>query len=109
MSDPGSDYRAAKAALPEHRKRWADAELARNAWLYAHRGVPSHLYYDATTGVATDPELFVLEAALAKAAADDVWVRALVVACGEVVKGRTFGEVVESQGPRPSLHDIGGR
>ena len=72
-TDPGADYRAAKAELPKILRRMADAELA------AHRA-----------GVSTkdDPEVTRLNA-------DAEWCRALIVACGEVVKGVPFAELIE--------------
>lgn len=97
--DLGAQYREAKAALLEHRRVWAAAEQARADWLRRHRGVPSHLLYRRDTGDPLDPELVELEAAVEKAAADDEWVRGLVIACGEAFKGCSFDEAA-SRRPR---------
>lgn len=99
--DLGAQYREAKDAIPVHRKRWADAERAYVDWLKAHRHVPSSRYLDPVTGEPTDPELIALASALERAASDDQWVRGLIVACGEAIKGRPFAEVLASQGQRP--------
>lgn len=102
----GAQYREAKDALPVHRKRWADAERAYANWLTAHRHVPSSRYRNPETGEPTDPELIALAKAMEQAAADDVWVRGLIVACGEAYKGRPLAEVMAEQGPRPSVTAI---
>lgn len=104
--DPGVAYREAKAALPGLTRAWADAELAKVTWLKAKRGVPAHVLYDAKTGDPLDPELKALEAAVDTAEAGYQWCRGLVVACGEAVKGRSFDEVVASQGARPNPRDL---
>ena len=70
-TDPGADYRAAKAELPRILRRMAQAEID------AHRA-----------GVKSDPEV-------ARLHADAEWCRALIVACGEVVKGVPFAELIE--------------
>jgi hypothetical protein len=95
----GAQYREAKASVPAHLKVQADAELARVAWLKAHRGVPSDVLYDRDTGEPLDPELRALEAAIVQAESDVAWCRGLVVACGEAIKGRPFEEVVAAQQP----------
>lgn len=90
----GAQYREAVAALRTHRKAEVAADLAVMTWERAHRGVPSHLLYDRTTGEPTDPELIALTAARAKATADFLWCKAVVVASGEAYKGETFAAVV---------------
>jgi len=104
--DPGVAYREAKAALPGLTRAWADAELAKVTWLKAKRGVPAHVLYDAKTGEPRDPELRDIEAAEAQAHTDYEWGCALVVACGEDVKGRSFAEVLASQGRRPTVDEV---
>ena len=106
MADPGSEYRHAKEAVVVHVGRWAAAETAVVEWLKTKRGVPSHLLYDPETGDPRDPELAALLEAEAQAERDVTWCKALVVACGEVVKGRSFDEVLASQGPRPTVADV---
>ncbi len=90
----GADYRDAKASVGPHRRVLADAELARADWLRRHRAVPAGDLYDATTGDPIAPELVALSDAIAAAAADVDWCRALVLACGEVVKGVSFEDAV---------------
>lgn len=68
-SNAGADYRGAMASVAAHRKIQADAELAR-----------------LRTGID--------DGSVARAKADVDWCRALVLACGEVVKGCTFEEAV---------------
>lgn len=104
--DPGADYRAAKQAVAEHVAAWAAAEQARHRWLRSRRGVPPHVLYDRHTGAPLDPELAALEEAEAKARADVDWCRALVIACGEVVKGRSFAEVLATQQPKPPQGEV---
>jgi hypothetical protein len=99
----GAQYREAKDALPVHRKRWADAERAYVDWLNTHRHVPSSRYLDPETGEPTDPELIALLAAMEKAASDDVWVRCLVLACGEAYKGEPLEKILARQGQRPTM------
>lgn len=106
VSDLGADYREAKAAVVDHLVSWADAESALHLWLRSKRGVPRHKLYDAETGDPLDPELKALEDAVDTAEAGYQWCRGLVVACGEKVKGRTFDEVVASQGSRPSVDEL---
>lgn len=106
VSDPGVQYRAAKAAVVDHLVAWADAESALHLWLKTKRGVPRHVLYDAKTGDPLDPELKALEAAVADAEAGYQWCRGLVVACGEQVKGRSFDDCMASQGARPSRDEI---
>ena len=65
----GADYRAAKAELTKILQRMADAELER------HR-----------TGL-DDGTVDALHA-------DVNWCRALIVACGEVVKGASFADLI---------------
>lgn len=104
--DPGVDYREAKAAVAEHLKAWADAELAKVTWLKRKRGVPTHVLYDPKTGEARDAELRALEQAEVDAHADYEWCKALVVACGEIVKGRSFDNVLAAQGPKPTQAEL---
>jgi len=96
--DLGAQYRAAKEAVTEHVRRWAEAGIAKHRWLKKHRGVPAHKLYDPKTGEPVDPELAALEAAERQAHADSEWCRALVVAIGEQIKGQPFEELVK---PRP--------
>lgn len=105
----GAQYREAKASVPAHLKRQADAELARTAWLKKHRGVPSHVLYDRTTGEPLDPELRDMEDAIAAAERDVAWCRGLVVACGEAYKGESFDEVIAAQKPRPTPTEVLGK
>lgn len=93
MSDVAAQYREAKAALPAHVEAWGAAEQALLDWLRAHRGVPSNKLYDPKTGDPVDPEHQALEAAVTRAFEDQLWVRALIVACGEAVKGEPFDDV----------------
>ncbi len=99
----GVQYREAKASVPEHLRRQHAVEVAVVDWLKAHRGVPDHELYDRETGAALDPELVALEAAVEQAQTDVQWCRALVVACGEAIKGRPLDDVIASQGPRPAI------
>lgn len=101
--DLGQQYRAAKAAVGDHLRKWGDAEQALVAWLRAKRGVPSHVLYDATTGAPLDPQLAELEQAVTDAETDYRWCKALVVACGEAIKGASLDEVLAAQGPRPTI------
>lgn len=98
MPDAGEDYRAAKAAVVEHVRRWADAEIALVDWLRTKRGVPSHVLFDRATGEPLDSEHRALSEAVDKAEADSIWCRGLVVACGEVVKGCTFAKATQREG-----------
>lgn len=91
--DPGARYREAKAALPVHVAAWGAAERALNDWLRTHRGIPSDRLYDPKTGDPIDPQHRDLEAAVIRAYNDQLWVRALIVACGEAVKGEPFDDV----------------
>jgi hypothetical protein len=102
----GAQYREAKASVPAHLKRQADAEIAVAEWLKTHRGVPADVLYDRTTGEPLDPELRALEDAVEQAQADVAWCRGLVVACGEAYKGRPFDEVVAAQKPRPTASEL---
>ena len=106
----GADYRHAKLAVVSHRVAEAAADQALKSWRRARRGVPSHELYDRATGEPLDPEHVELEAASAKASADVLWCKALVIACGEVVKGVTFAEAARrrSAAPaaRPDLPDL---
>lgn len=90
----GAQFREAQDAVTAHRRLEVDADMARLAWLQAHRGVPSHELYDRTTGAPLDPVLADLEAGLAKASADTDWCRALVLACGEAYKGEPLDVVI---------------
>lgn len=94
LAQAGVDYREAMAAVTVHLRRQADAEVAQIEWLKRHRGVPAHVLYDADTGEPLDPELVDLEEAIRAAEADGAWCRALVIACGEAVKGETFDDVM---------------
>lgn len=89
----GRQYREAKAAVPAHLVTQAAAEMAHAAWLKAHRGVPSHVFYDRETGEPLDPELVQLEAAMRQAERDVRWCQAVVLACGELVKGEPLDVV----------------
>lgn len=95
--DFGAQYRAAKQAVKDHLSAWADTERAKQQWLKEHRGVPAHLLYDRATGAPLDPDLAALEAAEDKAQQDYEWCKALVIACGELVKGRPFEEILAEQ------------
>ena len=75
-------FRAAMASVPAHLRKWSDAELARAAWSQAHP--------EATVN---DPAFVELTAAMLKAEADVLWCRALVIACGEAVKGCRFEDI----------------
>lgn len=97
-TDLGADYRAAKAAVGTHRRILAEVELERQAWLKQRRGVPFHLLFGAD-GEPTDPDLIALSERVDEAHADVDWCRALVVACGEAIKGETFAEAVERSTP----------
>lgn len=98
MDDLGAEYRAAKAAVTDAVRRWAEAGIAKHRWLKKHRGVPAHKLYDPKTGEPVDPELAALEEAERQAHADSEWCRALVIAIGEQIKGQPLGELVK---PRP--------
>jgi hypothetical protein len=89
-------YREAKAAVGDHRAKQAAAELAVHAYLKSKRGVPPHLLY-GDDGEPIDRTLAALTAERDKATADVRWCQALVVACGEVVKGCTFEEATKSK------------
>lgn len=90
----GAEYREAKAAVPAHLRKQADAELAQVAWLKRHRGVPSHVLYDPRTGEPLDPDLRKLEAAMHRAERDVAWCRAVEVAAMEAYKGETIAEIL---------------
>lgn len=87
------DLPAVRRAVTEHRRAQAAAGVAKARWLRAHRGVPVTAIYHQD-GTPKDPELASLEAALAQAAADVEWCRAVEVAVAEEVKGEPFEVVV---------------
>ena len=89
----GVAFRAALASVPAHLRKQSDAELARIAWLQAN-----------PDGSPDDPVLVALTAAMHKAEADVAWCRALVIACGEAVKGCRFEDVPD--GPRKSTIEL---
>ena len=89
----GAQYREAKASVPAHLQRQHTAEVSRLQWLKAHRGVPTDVLYDRTTGEPLDPELRALEDAVTQAQADVAWCRGLVVACGEAYKGESLADI----------------
>lgn len=95
--DLGAQYRAAKAAVTEHLARWSDACQAKAAWLRAHRHLPAHVLFDRDTGEPLDPELRELHDDVSEAEAAYWWCRALVVAVGELIKGKPFEEVLAEQ------------
>ena len=68
----GADYRAAKAGVIAALQRQADAEL--------------EAHHSGKNG-----------AAVAKAVADVEWCRALVVACGELLKDATFKDLLRPE------------
>lgn len=99
----GAQYREAKDSVPAHLRKQHAAEMAVVDWLKAHRGVPADELYDRISGEPLDPELARLEQAVKQAEADVLWCRAVVVACGEQIKGRPLDEVLATQGPRPTV------
>ena len=94
MDDLGAQYRAAKRAVEDHVRRWAEASQARQRWLKAHRHVPASELFDPVTGDPLDPELLELLEAEEKEYRDSEWCRGLVIACGEAIKGRPFEELL---------------
>lgn len=88
--DPGADYRAAKQAVTDHLRVLATAELAVVEWL---RALGSPVAAIEAAAAPTHPEHLALLAAVQRAEVDVAWCRALVVACGEVVKGCKFETV----------------
>lgn len=87
-------YREAKDAVVAHRRVQAGAELALAHYLRERRGVPRDRLY-GPDGAPKTATLANLEAAVDQAHADVQWCRALVVACGEQVKGEPFERAVE--------------
>ena len=96
LTDAHEDYRAAKAAVIEHRRRQAAAELELHAWLQQRRGIPPHELYDRA-GQPKDPAHAAMEAKVSKAVDDTNWCRALVIAAGEVAKGRKFADLIRDR------------
>lgn len=88
-------YREARDAVAPLRRRQAEAETAMAGWLRRHRGVPSHVLYDAETGRPLDAELAALERAVDVASADVRWCRAVEVACAELVKGEPLQAAID--------------
>lgn len=91
----GAAFREARAAVGIHRRRQADRELDRAAYLKKVRGVPAHLLYDRSTGEPIDAELIRLQSAVEAAQADVEWCQAVEVACAEILKGETLTEAME--------------
>jgi hypothetical protein len=100
----------ARGAVAPHLRKQADAEIARARWLKRHRGIPSELLYDRTTGDAIDPELVALEVAVAGAEVDVAWCRAVEVACVEELKGMTLEELMaRNEANRPRVDEMRAR
>lgn len=76
MSDPGADYRSAKQAVVAHRRRQVAIETERIGLIRSRA------------------DLADVDSRLAAVIADVDWCRALVVACGETVKGESLDDVI---------------
>lgn len=101
--DLGAQFREATEAVGTHRRAQAQAEQAEQRWLKRHRGVPSHLLFDRTTGDPIDPALVELRAAVNQACLDVEWCRGTMVAAGEAFKGESLEAVIARNNAHRSL------
>jgi hypothetical protein len=91
----GAAYREARDSIAAHLRVQAEAEVAAGAVRRRLRGLSASELFDRETGDAIHPDLIAAEGAVAAAAADVDWCRAVTVACAEALKGEPLLVVLE--------------